>query len=48
MVIRECVADLLADIAKRGSEEFAKRSNMVRDSFQIGLWNAEKEISPQG
>jgi hypothetical protein len=48
MVIRECVADLLADITKRGSEELAKRSNMVHDSFQIGLSNAQKEFLPQG
>jgi|HubBroStandDraft_5_1064220.scaffolds.fasta_scaffold43729_3 hypothetical protein len=48
MVIRECVADLLADIAKRGSEELAKRSNMVHDSFQIGLLEAQKEFSTEG
>jgi len=45
MVIRECVADLSSDVAECGSEELAKRSNMVLAPFQIGLSNTQKKVS---
>jgi hypothetical protein len=47
MLIDECVAELPVDIARCGSEELAKRSNMVRGPFQIGLSNAQKDFPLQ-